>query len=228
MDIDLINMTNPAYNSFNESLKFEVYYSYFLDEMRNHFKGWNLKTRIDLYEDLSVMLPHFKFFSDIADLSSVDLIQGHFFQSLAQYEKEEQILCSLEGNLTVRLGSPIYRQEVYAGDDMYVSYTKHGGNKTTEEMWKREQNESPVNFFSPDLENYPNFEYFSNGYEIDLRAGECVYIPAFYFYQVMGIGLPEVAAKKGIPTAIALQFKYKPNSSLLSAFFNAIEAKVLF
>lgn len=204
MDINLINMTNPAYNSFNETLKTEMHYSYFLDEMRNHFKGWNLRTRIDHIEDLAVMLPKLRFLSDVTDLAEVNLIQGHFFQSLAQYDKEEQILCALEGNVTARLGSPIYRQELYTGEDMFVSYTKHGRNETTVEYWAREENESPVNFFSPDLDNYPNFEYFSNGYEVDLRAGECVYLPAYYYYQVMGIGLPEVAAKKGIPMALAL------------------------
>lgn len=109
MDVNLINMTNPAYNSFNESLVTRMNYSYFLDEMRNHFKGWNLRTRIDDIDDLAIMLPQMPFYSSVADIKQVDLIQGHFFQSLAEYERDETILCGLEGNITVRMGSPIYR-----------------------------------------------------------------------------------------------------------------------
>jgi hypothetical protein len=68
MDINSINMTNAAYNSFNETLRIEMNYSYFLDEMRNHFKGWNMKTRIDHIEDLSVMLPKLNFIGNVTDL----------------------------------------------------------------------------------------------------------------------------------------------------------------
>ena len=43
--------------------------------------------------------------------------------------------------------------------------------------------ESPVNLFSPNWEKYPNLQFAKIKYSEHLIAGDCVFIPAYYFYQ---------------------------------------------
>ena len=47
---------------------------------------------------------------------------------------------------------------------------------------KMQPNESPVNFFDPDLELYPLFNDVERRYSVFLHEGDCVYIPSYYFY----------------------------------------------
>ena len=43
-------------------------------------------------------------------------------------------------------------------------------------------NMSPVSFFAPDFKTYPKLKYVEGDYHFILQEGDCVYIPAFYFY----------------------------------------------
>ena len=88
-------------------------------------------------------------------------------------------------------------------------------------------NESPVNFFNPDLDNYPLFEDVGRKYTVVLHESHCIFIPAFYFYQYVAKAgqAPDV---KGIkPSALTISLKYKTNSELLKAFMEAIELKLI-
>ena len=90
-----------------------------------------------------------------------------------------------------------------------------------------EVNESPVNFFDPDLDNYPNFSDIEKKYSVYLHDGDCIYIPAFYFYQYLGrsASMPE---KDGVrSSSLILILKYPENSSLLGAFIDAIENQII-
>jgi hypothetical protein len=46
---------------------------------------------------------------------------------------------------------------------------------------KCDANESPVNFFEPDYNQFPLFNDVGRKYTVILHEGDCVYIPAFYF-----------------------------------------------
>ena len=88
-------------------------------------------------------------------------------------------------------------------------------------------NESPVNFFEPDYDNYPNFKEIDRRYTVILHEGDCVYIPAYYFnqYQAKPQNAPE---KDGVkPSALSVLLKYKNNSAFLAAFYDAIESNIL-
>ena len=43
-------------------------------------------------------------------------------------------------------------------------------------------NTSPVNFFAPKLLKFPNFKY-AKKIAVSLEAGDCIFIPAYYYYQ---------------------------------------------
>lgn len=88
-------------------------------------------------------------------------------------------------------------------------------------------NQSPVSFFDPDFDLHQNLQYIDADYYLNLREGDCVYIPAFYFVQYKG--LPNVAPEvDGMwSSAIALTLKYKSNSQLLNAFFEAVELELV-
>lgn len=46
-------------------------------------------------------------------------------------------------------------------------------------------NVSPVNFFVPNIEKYKHFGA-STRQKVDLYAGDCLFVPAYYYYQMVG------------------------------------------
>lgn len=96
------------------------------------------------------------FYADFADLDKLVLYQGQTFVNPPGYINQEQVLCSLDGYLQVKLIPHIYRQEVYAGKDRIIVDSDASAGKE-EIVEKIEPNRSPINFFDPDLDNYPLF-----------------------------------------------------------------------
>lgn len=58
------------------------------------------------------------FYHDISELEGVEIMQGSHFIDKPHYEKKEQIMCLLDGHMDIILVPHIYRQEVYAGDQL--------------------------------------------------------------------------------------------------------------
>ena len=50
-----------------------------------------------------------------------------------------------------------------------------------------DKNESPINLFKPDFDKFPSAKLINHFYRDTIYPGDCIYIPAFYFYQVVGI-----------------------------------------
>ena len=93
---------------------------------------------------------------------------------------------------------------------------------------KLDSDQSPINFFDPDLDNYPLFTEIQRKYTVLLHEGDCLFIPAFYFYQFAAKPGNAERTDDGIkPSAMAVSLLYKSNSALLKAFFGAIENKIL-
>ena len=132
-------------------------------------------------------------------------------------------MCVLEGVSLVQLVPHVYRQEMYLGEEfgLYDSQT------STFRYYKADTNESPVNLFAPDTHRYPNFRFVDNHYTVTLTRGDCLYIPAFYFYQLAGESevMPQVGEYK--PSAITVSLLYESGSSLQDAYFTAIDQGVL-
>ena len=88
-------------------------------------------------------------------------------------------------------------------------------------------NESPINLFNPQFQEYPSAKHIEHFYRDMLTAGNCMYIPAFYFYQLAGMVEPQPVNGKIRPASITVSIKYKAHSRLLEAFYDAIEDEVL-
>lgn len=75
----------------------------------------------------------------------------------------------------------LYRQEVYGGKERVI-IDRDADPPVEPKFEKIFENQSPVNFFEPDLESYPNFSDVDRKYTVLLHEGDCIFIPAFYYY----------------------------------------------
>lgn len=78
----------------------------------------------------------------------------------------------------------IYRHELYAGQSFYEDDWRTGGDKSMDLMAR----ESPINLFNIDYKTFPKTKHMEakHRYSIYLWKGDCIFIPAFYFYQFAG------------------------------------------
>ena len=74
-----------------------------------------------------------------------------------------------------------------------------------------------------------------------MHRGDCIFVPAFYFYQLQGYNLERAQLEKygdqfdghaptaygTKPVATLITLKYQENSRLLSGFMEAVENKIL-
>ena len=88
------------------------------------------------------------FYRDVASLESVVFYQGSHFVDKPHYEKQEQIICAIDGALSIALVPHVFRQEVYAQDHSMSSSVYHDPGLWTSKDYA---NTSPVNFFMPNL-----------------------------------------------------------------------------
>jgi hypothetical protein len=164
-----------------------------------------------------------EFYHEMAEYLGVQVTQGQFFVDNAHYERADQFMCVIDGSAMIRLVPHINRQEMYVGEK-YSFY--HPSKQQVKELALK-PNESPVNLFKPDFDTYPNVQYVNKVYKEFLNAGDCLFIPAFYFYQVAGEAEAQASNGKYKPSAIVASLFYDSHSHLLKAFYAAIEEHVL-
>ena len=77
----------------------------------------------------------------------------------------------------------VFRQEVVGGQQHNRDFMEHDrpsmfqvGNNAVAAI-----NSSPINFFDPNRKKYPFWDKVDKQY-VDLRAGACLFIPAFHYY----------------------------------------------
>jgi hypothetical protein len=148
----------------------------------------------------------------VSSLESIEFYQGAHFVDKPHYSRNEQIMCPIEGGLSIMLVPHINRQEVYSGKLMEGFMKKSAfleiiekhidpqpdnekmshyyDAKTTETepgVYKHhaQDNVSPVNFWMPNMARYP---MFANAHReaVHLAPGDCLFIPAFYYYHMQG------------------------------------------
>jgi len=78
----------------------------------------------------------------------------------------------------------VCRQEVYAGQVKDTMYE----DKTLSE--RQQANVSPVNFFVPNTIKYKHIKSAAKN-KVDLETGDCVFMPAYYYYQLIGFSTME-------------------------------------
>jgi len=167
------------WDSFKSSYLVLMQYSEFVAKLNQPGIGVALKDPV-IYHTFKddIRLP--SFLEDFSYLQGTDIMQGHMFLIPPHYEKFEQFLCQIEGDIHLKLISPIYRQEVYAGQPIEEMFINEDGLQRVQKPVAI--NQSPVNFFQPDLINFPNFMEANVKSEL-IPAGDCIFIPAFYWYQ---------------------------------------------
>ena len=83
--------------------------------------------------------------------------------------------------------------------------------------------ESPVNLFEPNINAFPLFRFVGQTYSEHLEAGDCIYMPAYYFHQIAASAPQTPTLGKIPPSAILVSLKYSSNNDLLRAFYSLIE-----
>lgn len=92
---------------------------------------------------------------------------------------------------------PTQRNLLYLDDRLDQSKNKNGD---------RPKNYSPVNFFDPNYEKYPDFAYVRGKMYVKLEEGDLLYIPAFWWHHV----------KSSKNNNIAINFWYTPNFVMMN------------
>jgi Cupin-like domain len=78
--------------------------------------------------------------------------------------------------------------------------------------------ETPLDFFKPvNLTRYPLFAEVKL-LTAELKAGECIFIPAFYWVQTQ---------TKGSDSTVMMNFEFNSHSELLNLLFQAIDKGIL-
>ena len=85
-------------------------------------------------------------------------------------------------------------------------------------------NESPINLFNIDTEAFPSAKHIERHYSLDMNPGDCVYIPAYNFFQLNGKAKVQVPVGDYKPSALMISIQYRTHSDLLATFYEAIES----
>jgi hypothetical protein len=88
--------------------------------------------------------------------------------------------------MNVKLVPHIYKQEAYIGKDLVIVDHESELDPPPQNRKRIPSTCSPVNFFEPDYSVYPLFEDVERKYTVLLHDGDCLFIPAYYFYQFSG------------------------------------------
>lgn len=158
-------------------------------------------------------------------------------------------MCVIEGAMSVMMRPHLNREQAYAGTFKPSIYYDPSRPR------KEQAGVSPVNFFMPDLTKFPLFDTSLKQRNIHLSKGDCLFIPAFYFYHMQGFRkmtastkentmfsamFPEEYFEKNSTTmeqakgeiystklATAVSVRFKSNSKLLGDFYDAIHRNII-
>ena len=91
-------------------------------------------------------------------------------------------MCTIDGALSLVLVPHVNRQEVYSGQVSGSVFNDPGDGLDAKTS---QQHVSPVNFFIPNKAKWSHFDGAIK-YPVNLEAGDCIFIPAFFFYHMQG------------------------------------------
>ncbi|CDW72951.1 UNKNOWN [Stylonychia lemnae] len=222
-----VRLSQTYFDSFKSGKEKLMTYKEFVQKMSTSQNDLNLREGdFKTYDKLKDDVENPSFMKDINNFYKVELIQGTQYVQQPKYDKDEQILCQVDGVLQIKLIPHVYRQELYTGKDRVIMDTE-AEKKVVIRVDKLNEQCSPVNFFEPDDESYPLFQDIDKKYTVLLHEGDCLYIPAFYYYQFIAKTQQQPEAKGLKPSSISVSLKYHGNSVLLDTFMRAIEQKIL-
>ena len=125
----------------------------FLRKMSTNAVGMTLRDKNqDLRKILEQDIIYPEFYHEYGEFDHLEFTMGQMFVDNAHYERTDQILCAIDGNLNIALVPHIYRQEMMPGS----TTTYHHDIKGHEMIVELDVNESPINLFNPDFEKFPS------------------------------------------------------------------------
>ena len=124
-----------------------------------------------------------EFYGNFAKLETIELMQGAILKEKPHYEKSEQYMCLIEGEMSIMLVPHVFRQEVAGGSytDAYKEHESRDWMNMFENKFKARQS-SPINFFNPDIKKYPFWKNVDKTL-VEMKPGDCLFIPAYHYYQ---------------------------------------------
>jgi hypothetical protein len=153
------NIESLTYSNFSIiSQKKDRQYNYFLNDV--------LIDKLRLY--LNEIVKYYKFLDYLNILETMTYYsEGHDeFVVSGRMEKRENFICQLKGEMTIMLIPALFRNSVYP-------FRKRFGPPDY----------SAVNFFLAEYGRFPNFRK-SNRLFINLTEGDCLFLPAFWWYSL--------------------------------------------
>ena len=117
----------------------------------------------------------------------------------------ENQICVYSGNETFRMVSPIFRKNIYVGVFEKLPPTA-----------------SPIDFFNIDYDHFP-FAKQVNFLEVTLEAGDCLYVPAYYYIQSKTVGLQ---GSTPIET-IMIARTYESHSAFVDLMLEGLEKEIM-
>lgn len=145
-------------------------------------------TDTGLFERLLKVIKPPKWYTDVSELESIVIYQGQAMIDKPHYEKKEQIMCAVDGDIKMYLVPHLNRQEIYCNQKMEdSSYDERKYDSSLYGSQNINVNTSPINFFSDNsgkiLERWPHYENAQRK-KIELSKGDCAFIPAYNFYHM--------------------------------------------
>ena len=207
------------------------------------------KESIRLLDTIIQDLVEPEFYANFAKLEAIELMQGAKINEKPHYEKQEQFICLIEGTMSTILVPHVFRQEVMGGkmDNKYF----HDYDTQEEAELNNDKTTSPVNFFNPNMKKYPFWKDVQK-LRVDMSAGDCIFVPAYHYYQFQAENLSKAQRMKEVDQrmfknhfdmtdlikleeneekqfymAQVVSFKYEGNSELLNGIYDAIEQGVI-
>ena len=137
------------------------FHSEFLDKMSENAVGMTMRdSSTGLADVLSGDFLYPEFYHEYGEFDSLEFTMGQFWQDNAHYDRKDQILCAVDGSAKVALVPPVYRQEMQPGR----TTTYHHEIKGHEMIVQLDVNESPINLFKPDFEQFPSAKNINHFY----------------------------------------------------------------
>lgn len=122
------------------------------------------------------------------------------FQRKPKKQFYESVICVVKGQEEFRVVSPIFRKNIYVGvNETLAKY------------------ETPINFFNPNVKKYP-WTRVVNFLGATLNAGDCMYVPAYYYVQ------SKTTFQGGNKESIIITQQFEAHSEMVDIMMDALES----
>jgi len=131
---------------------------YMQDYVLSKHSFWNIASKYR-NQDEKILL------SELLPLKKRSITLWEDFERKSKRSVFEKYVCVMKGKERFKVASPIYRQNIFVGN-----------------IEGMQPDESPLDFFDQEHLNYETTKTVQF-LEADLEAGDCLYVPAYFYIQ---------------------------------------------